>query len=271
MTLRNIPTDAEIAAFADGEMPPEDAAALVMALADSPDGQARLDRVMLLNQMLGRAYEAPLSEPIPPAIHRVLEPAAPPRPAAEPVTAAPEPEVFTRPEPAEAATILPFRPRGSAARKLMPLAGLAVAATIAAAFVMPSIRQQGGTEVALGEMGSHTELANALNTLPSGASARLGNSTIHIVASYPTSAGMCREFEHGAGDAVTGVALACGLHSDWKVVALATVGGDMAPGDAGFRPASGAEGGDPISQQLDRVGAGAAMSVDEEARILGTN
>ena len=59
---------ARLAAFVDGELTPEDAAAVVMHLANHPADQAFVDELMALNEMIADAYDAPLHEPAPEAI-----------------------------------------------------------------------------------------------------------------------------------------------------------------------------------------------------------
>ena len=76
-----------LAAFVDGELSPEEAAAVVMHLADHPADQAYVDDLFAANAALSAAFAAPLSEPIPSSLRAVLH--------ADPVPA----------------QIIPFRPR----------------------------------------------------------------------------------------------------------------------------------------------------------------
>ena len=57
-----------LAAFGDGELSPEEAAAVVMHLADHPDDQAWVDDLIAANETLAAAFAAPLHEPVPEAI-----------------------------------------------------------------------------------------------------------------------------------------------------------------------------------------------------------
>ena len=59
-------------AFADGELEPEEAARVVMHLADCPEDQALVDAIMMTNALLVRACAGPLEEPVPPAIRAAI-------------------------------------------------------------------------------------------------------------------------------------------------------------------------------------------------------
>ena len=59
-------------AFADGELEPEEAARVVMHLADCPEDQALVDAIMMMNVLLVRACAGPLEEPVPPDMPEVM-------------------------------------------------------------------------------------------------------------------------------------------------------------------------------------------------------
>ena len=70
-------SDADLSAFADGQLSPERAAAVEAALARDPESLARLAAIREQNRLLARALDPWLAEPIP---RRLLDAAVPPVP-----------------------------------------------------------------------------------------------------------------------------------------------------------------------------------------------
>jgi anti-sigma factor RsiW len=86
-----------LAAFVDGELSPEEAAAVVLHLADTPVDQAYVDDLFAANEALAQAFGAPLSEPVPEAIHAAIM------------------------GPSAATNVVAFRPRRALARSCCPV------------------------------------------------------------------------------------------------------------------------------------------------------
>lgn len=63
-----------LAAFADGGLSPEEAAAVVMHLADHPEDQAFVDDLMASNALLVRAFSGPSQEPVPERFRAIILP-----------------------------------------------------------------------------------------------------------------------------------------------------------------------------------------------------
>jgi anti-sigma factor RsiW len=72
-TMPGRSTGRKLAAFADGELEPEEAARVVMHLADHPEDQAYVDRIAVERALLARAYGPIAAEPVPERIRAVIE------------------------------------------------------------------------------------------------------------------------------------------------------------------------------------------------------
>lgn len=233
-------------AFADGELEPEDAARVVMHLADCPADQAVVDGIMAMNATLARACEAPLHQPVPPAIRAAIF--GPPAEAL--AIAAP---------PARAARMARFPVRW----RLAAGAG-ALAATLAVAAIL--LPPADGPMLALGPLESRSPMSQALDELASGQTRLVERNTeLGILASFAVQHGYCREFSlrHDTGPDL--VALACNDAGGWHVAARQAV--PASPPSSGYVPAGG-DGHDPIGTQLDARGAGLMLTPEEEAGVL---
>jgi hypothetical protein len=226
-----------LAAFADGELSPEEAAQVAMHLADHPADQAYVDEVMAANATLAAAFAAPLDEPVPP---RLLAAAGAP-----------------------VATVVPLRRRGGAALGL-GLGGLALAASVAvAALLWPAAP----VRLSPGAVPPGSALARALDTLPSGVPADLEGRPAMILASLPVDGGFCREVERVDRDAaLLELALACRIEGGWRV-ALVLAEPLLETSADGFVPAGGVETAG-LGPFLDRLGAGMALTPAEEAAAM---
>ncbi len=233
-----------LAAFVDGELSPEQAARVVIHLADHPQDQAYVDELMAANVALAQAFAAPLSEPVPAAIHAAIMGAS--------------------------ANVVPLRPRGWRPDvRMVTYAALAVAAALAMVAVLPPLATNPGDGLAIGPVAAGSALDSALTTLASGTPLALeGGAEVMILATLPTPTGHCREVEvlhHEANRLDLGIA----CRSDgtpWIVEAmlsetLASSGTD------GFVPASGAEA-QSLQFALDRLGAGETLLPAAEADLL---
>jgi hypothetical protein len=231
-----------LAAFVDGELSPEDAAAVVMHLADHPADQAYVDDLMAANAALMQAFAAPLEEPVPPALRDLILGAAP------------------------QAQVLPFR-----AKPRIPIwGGLAAGAALAAALALVAFQPTGGTlDLVPGPLAESSPLTAALAALPMGQMQVMGDgSEVMILSSLPTPNGFCREVEviDTSADQLE-AALACTTGTGWTVEVVITESLTEASAAEGFGTASGAEA-QSFAPFLDRIGAGASLTPAEEAAAI---
>lgn len=229
-----------LAAFVDGELSPEEAAAVVMHLARNPADQAYVDDLFAANAALAQAFAAPMADPIPAPLDRTL-----------------------RGEAAPSAQVIPFRPRFG-----LMAGGLALAASLATALVL--FRPAEPLSLAAGPVPADSPLAEALATLPSGTPLPQGEGRdVMILSTLPTDTGPCREVE--ALDRTVArmeLALACFDPSGgWTIDVVLQEPLATGTGDGGFVPAEGAAA-EGLSPYLDHRGAGFALSADEEAALI---
>lgn len=241
-------TEEMLLAYVDGALSPEDAAKVVVCLVDHPAEQARVEAMMSLNETLARAYDAPMQEPVPQAIHDAImqngaEKASP------------------------GAHVIPF-PR--AKRATLLAAGMALAATVAlAVMVAPHLRRGQDAHLAVGPVAAGGALETVLNDYASGREMRFGDgSSIVAVASFASQRyGLCREIEHlpAARNALE-TAIVCARKGEgWHVELATAVPGAVA--DKGFVPAQG-EKPDMVAPFLDAIGAGFALAPKQEAQAI---
>jgi hypothetical protein len=231
-------TEAEIAAFVDGELEGERAAAVRAAIARDPGARRLAEEIAEANRLMRAAFDAPMGEEVPPAI-------------ADAISAAP-------------ATVIGFRPRARRAGGWAP-AALAAGVALAIGFALGH-PGSGDGDVRLSLGLAQGALHAALDAQPSGA---VGPGGVATVATYRAASGLiCREFETG-GAAWGEAGLACrGPGGHWRVEILVAQERDQAAG-ASYAPAEGASG-DALAAMLDRLGAGPALPADEEAALLAT-
>lgn len=223
-------------AFADGELPPDEAARVVMHLARCPEDQAQVDAIMALNEALGRAHDPILRAPLPPAMAALL---------------------------AEPATVVPLRRR----LPLAGLAGLALAAGLAvAALFWPGAAPAPGF-LAQGLVPDRSVLAEALAEMTTGETRLIAKGAeAMVLATLPLPDGRhCREIEVATDAGAVEAALACTAPAGWEIVATLTV--EPPPATGTFVPAAGAEV-EVLTRWLDAAGAGAALSPADEAALI---
>ena len=238
---------ARLAAFVDGELTPEDAAKVVMHLADHPADQAFVDELIALNVMIADAYDAPLHEPAPEAILVTI--------ATNGESQAPQDNVV------EMSTWR--RARTPAAWGF----GGAIAASLAMFLVLNNSGGGDLAEVALGPIPPAHPQSYALNELGAGQSRiQADGREFGIAASFRTpDREVCREFsitDPSEGSLQTGVACPAAEPAEgWVIEVVDIVEPESTSTD--FIPASG-EQADPIGDFLDSVGAGRALTPEEE-------
>jgi hypothetical protein len=236
--------DETLAAYVDGELSPEKAAAVAMLLADDPEARRRLDALFETSRLLAAAYEAPMTEPVPERLRALVE-GRPDRAAAP-----------------EGARVIAF-PR----RARLPAAiGLALAASVALVFGL-RMPDEAPFHVTAGPAAADGPLHAALEAAASGDSvAAPGGVALTPVGTYATAGGgVCREFEAvSAGGVERG--LACRHGGLWRVEAVVAEAAPAAAGGDGFAPASGPAAG-AFDAALDRLGLGMALDAGAEAAL----
>jgi hypothetical protein len=236
-----------LAAFADGELSPEDAAAVVLHLADCPQDRAHVDALMETGALLAEAYAEPLHQAVPERLRATIFPLA------------------TLAAPARAVGRGPGAPAGwRATRTGWGVAALAASALLAVGLVQ---RSGPGEETGAGPIAAGSTLHAALERAPSGAA----GAGLTLIGTFRDATGRpCREFEAGAAPAgVVTRGIACRESGgNWTTIAAFS---EAAPAEADVRqafvPAGGAEGGD-LDTVLDRIGAGMTLTPAEEAALL---
>jgi Putative zinc-finger len=249
--MRTVMDKDRLAAFVDGELSPEEAAAVVLHLADHPGDQAHVDDLFAANEALIQAFAAPLHEPVPEAIRAaIIGPAAAP-----------------------AGHVVAFRPR-----RIMALGGLALAASIAvAAVLLPGlVRGPVPAGIALGPLPAADPVAAVLDTRASGTPVPLadGRETM-VLASFDLPDGqICREFE--VIDRQAGridYAIGCRSGAGWSVTAAIAeaIGSDTGSDTGqGFVPAGDVEA-DALTRYLERSGVPAVLDPAAEAEAIRRN
>ncbi|MEM8959053.1 MAG: zf-HC2 domain-containing protein [Pseudomonadota bacterium] len=242
MSFETVMEKSRLAAFADGELSPEEAAEIVMHLADHPQDQAYVDGLMVANETLAEAFSGPMKEPVPETIERTIAGEAP------------------------KAQIIPFR------RRPAVWVGAALAASVAIALVtVPTVfaPKRPGALLALGLVEPGTYLAATLDSLPSGTPETYGDGReVMILATLPVDGGYCREIE-----VIDGVAqqidlgIACRQDVGWNVEVTLSEPLSATGTSDGFVAASGAEV-QGLQPFLDRLGAGIALDPAGEAEAM---
>ncbi len=246
MTSDTVMDKQRLAAFADGALEPEDAAAVVMHLADHPGDQRYVDEIMAANAALGAAFEAPLNEPVPPSIRDAIM------------------------GPAErGADVIPFRRRPA----LWAGGGLALAASaVLSVMLLPQLAQDPNTpgdRLALGPVLPGSALAERLETLSSGIPEALSpGRELMILASVPVADGFCRELEViDDAEARVDLGIACREEGGWRMTVVVSEP-LVAPEDTtGFAAASG-DAAEWLTPYLERLGAGAPLDPEAEAAAI---
>jgi hypothetical protein len=236
---------ARLAAFIDGELSPEEAARVVMHLADCPEDQAWIDAAMRANELLGRAYGTPMEEPVPDRFKALI-------------CGGPE-----TPGKVGLGNVVPLVRR---ARLPLATAALAVAASV---MLVLNIGTRDGAIAprVAGRVAQDGALYAALEGMGGGETLRLPDGRqLAMIASFADSrGGFCREFQIiGAQDDGFDHAVACRGLADWSVEIVVHHVAESAGEDGVYRPAGG-PGSRAIERLLDDIGAGMALTADEEA------
>lgn len=235
-----------LAAYVDGALEPEDAARVVMHLADSEEDRRQVDALNELNRLLAAAYAAPLAEPVPERIRRVLAPA-------------PRPSGFRLPE--------------SLRGWLMPAGMLAAAAGLALVIgVSIGTWTSGPGQREVGPVAG--DLHAVLEEAPSGDTVALETGReITMIGTFRDGEGRyCREFEALDGDSAQfSRGIACRDGPEAWIVAVMVSEPLETPADAlgGYLPAAGTTDA-ALTGALDALGAGPSLSPSAERALIGS-
>jgi hypothetical protein len=227
-----------LAAFADGELTPEEAAEVAMHLADHPEDQAWVDDLMAANVQLRRAYGGIAAEPVPERFTRLILPQA---------------------------QVVPFRPR-QALRHALGGAALALAAGLAALALLPG---NGAGSLRIGPVAEGSALHAALQTTPSGEALPFaGSGTLTVLATLPAGGTLCREVEISLPEQrLLQLGIACLQPEGWAVEVMLGEAATPPADAADYVPAFGAEA-QALEAWLDARGAGTVLGAAEEAALI---
>lgn len=248
-------TDIEaLMAYADGELEAERTAHIEQLLASDEEARAMLERFRQTSTLLDPVARGLLDEPVPQRLIDTVRnhPSFAGAPVAEPdpLPAATVPLSASRVE-MSAANDNRFWPRWAAAASVALAVGLV-----------------GGHWWGSEGAGRSIDLAQVLQTAPSGASTELPDGRVMLLASFRRTDGQaCREFEQTrAGRLAHGIA--CRTEGVWVTHLLIDRGPDQ--GQIGqppaFVPASGEA--DALAAMADALGLGEALSPEDEARLI---
>jgi len=221
-------TPEDLCAFADSQLPPDEAARIGALVEADPALRRRVDRMRAAAAALKGAFDGVLKEDVPPALAALV---AAPRRAATP------PRAWRGP----------------------PVWAAAMAACLLVAFGLGRLSAPSPDIVAAadGRVAAAGALARALDRTPSGAE----TATVRIDLSFTDAdGGHCRMFRTSGKTPLSG--LACGRASDWRIVALtegadagkrgyALAAGDLSPSIA--MEASARRIGDPLDAAQERA------------------
>lgn len=235
-----VPTDPDqrIAAFLDGAMSYDQAAAFAALLEQDPVLAAKVERLVRNDSLLRKAFALPAGDEADDAMLA---------------------RMGLAPAPNRAPASAPELPLAAAAandnyllwrKSIMPLGG-----TIAAAVVLAVALSLGGNKL--------SPIGAALETTPSGQTAALdGGAAITPVLTFTAKDGrFCREFTYSADSGNRG-AIACRGQSDWEVEAWGD-GPARLPDPDAIALASGADG-TSLDDAYSRLGASDPLAIDRE-------
>lgn len=241
-----------LAAYVDGNLEPEEAAAVVMHLADTPEDQAYVDSLLGMNRILNNAFGSATQEPVPP---RILDAIFPPQKKAV------RPKWRFRFEDW-------FAPTGLSA----------LAAVLLIVFFGFYERPAVTEGLQTGAVSSAGAFHDILENNVSGFTGEIKNEGIItlIAVFYDQDGRPCREYEiqQYVGEVMTR-GIACREVQDddatWDIAMTASEQmKQFVDGASGYVPADGPSY-SAVSVALDTLGAGPGLSPEEERQLLSNN
>lgn len=245
-------TDETLMAYVDGQLGPREAKEVEAMLTTDAATAAKVEALRRSLDLARSIMERPLREPVPQAlIDTVLGTAG------------------------SGDKVVPLRRRwmpASPANWALPIAA-ALALTVGlTVFLGRDSTNIDPSEIVLGPLKAAHPLASVLEQAASGQGVALsgGKETALILATYRDARGRpCREFEIlGQETHPVEIGIACREQSGrWNVIGAAEVPADLAINGT-FLPA-GDQSNDPLQAVLKSISAGAALSPEEEAELIG--
>jgi len=231
-----------LAAYIDGALEPEEAAGVVLRLADNDQDRRQVDRLTELNRLLAAAYAAPLGEPVPERIRRRLATGSP--------------------------SLRSWRARLRSG--WMAPAGLAAVAAGLALAIGVSIGTRGPGQPDVGPVAS--DLQAVLEGAGSGQTVPMDDGReITLIATFRDGAGrFCREFEaEDTGSAQFSRGIACREGpATWTVAIMVSEPlTDPADTSEGYQPAAGTADA-ALTGALDAMDAGPSLGIPAEQALI---
>jgi len=233
----------EIAAYVDGSVNEEEAMRIEELLANDPEARAYADEIWHSNKLLRAAYADIAEAPVPKSLAEIVR--------------------------SESSNVVPLAWLSRVPKVWLPAAAAAaasVAVVIGLAAGLSLQTPSAPRQVTLGDAPLESDLATALETVPSGT--MYADRIVPMLTFQDAAGRYCREFEvSGALPDELEFGIACRMPDEvWHVEIIVT-----APvaehGESGFVPASG-PGGDALDAVLDSLGAGLPLSQDEERQLI---
>ena len=248
--------DEVLMAYADGTLDAEAREAVEARLAESPELRDLVKRMQRSAELLAEAYDAPMKE-------------APPQALIDTILGG-------------ESNVVSLGRRRESRGGWREWGGLSIAASIALAVGIgigswvlgPGAGLQGNTYLAVGPVPKDSVLHQVLETRASGDALTLGSGGQKMVTvlTFRDGAGRpCREVEMVPADLTdlpAEVGIACrGDEGTWTLEGAAEVAVDLVREGDGFKPVAGPEA-ETVEAVLEAIGAGPALSPDDEARLL---
>ncbi|WP_119166892.1 anti-sigma factor family protein [Algihabitans albus] len=256
-------SDERLVAYADGELPEQEAFEIEQALMENPAAGARLRALVEAGEMARLAFAAITEEPVPERLRAAIMDAPT---AMNAPTSADEPAATPAEDGADNVVRLPRRQN----RQQTVWRPVALAASLAVAVAAGVFAWLPGGENGQTGNGLAPQLAAALSQTPSYEPIQLADGELTVLGSFRSQDNrFCREFERlSDGGGERGLVCRSGPQADWQMVAGSSIPPAATTETGSFRPA-GAGDEDPVAAAVDRLQAGPVLSADEEQRELG--
>lgn len=238
-------TETDIAALLDGELDGAEHDRVARLVETDPEAQACAARLRETDALLREAFAAPLNEPLPESMQAALD------------------------DHGKVVRLAAFR---APVRQWVVPSAVAASIALLVGFASGSLLtpfQPAPDDItaSLSVGPAAPALSRVLDATMSGT---LQDGVRPIASFRVASGGICREFETAAlADGTAGAyGIACSTGDAWQVIMAASIVAPAATDGTDFAPASGAAI-DAALPVLDALGAGAAMTPDEEKEALG--